>query len=249
MLFSIVTINYNNREGLERTIESVLSQTNRDFEYIVVDGGSTDGSVEVIRKYASGISRWVSERDGGIYNAMNKGLQMAQGDYINFLNSGDCFVDASALNLVDALLSEWRDVGFVYSDHFDSVSGNPLVYHPARPFWEQKTRFTHKGFCHQTAFVRRDLALRFPFDEGLKVAADYKMFYEIYSEGYNFAKVPTPVVAFDITGTSQQNHRLAFREDAMVRGVYPGVSYLYHYFLKFYYCPLKSRFWDFVRRK
>ena len=89
MRLSIITINYNNREGLRKTIESVVNQTYRNFEYIIIDGGSTDGSVEVVKEYADRISYWVSEPDNGIYNAMNKGVLAANGKYIQFLNSGD----------------------------------------------------------------------------------------------------------------------------------------------------------------
>ena len=97
MKYSIITINYNNRDGLRRTIESVVNQTFRDFEYIIIDGGSTDGSVEVIKKYADRIDYWVSEPDKGIYNAMNKGILQAHGEYLNFMNSGDCFYDEECL--------------------------------------------------------------------------------------------------------------------------------------------------------
>ena len=88
MKYSIITINYNNRDGLEMTINSVLGQSYQDLEYIIIDGGSTDGSVEVIKKYESRIDYWVSEPDKGVYNAMNKGIGKASGDYLNFMNSG-----------------------------------------------------------------------------------------------------------------------------------------------------------------
>ena len=91
MKFSIITVNYNNKEGLRNTIESVIHQTYRDFEYIVIDGGSTDGSVDILKKYDQQINYWVSEKDSGIYNAMNKGISKAHGEYLNFMNSGDCF--------------------------------------------------------------------------------------------------------------------------------------------------------------
>ena len=97
MKFSIITINYNNCEGLRRTIESVVNQTCHDFEYIIIDGGSTDGSVDVIKQYADQIDYWVSEPDKGIYNAMNKGVAVAKGEYCLFLNSGDSLHNNSAL--------------------------------------------------------------------------------------------------------------------------------------------------------
>lgn len=95
MKLSIITINYNNREGLRKTIESVVAQTTREFEYIVIDGGSTDGSVDVIKEFSDYIDYWVSEPDKGIYNAMNKGVKVAHGDYCQFLNSGDWLYDSN----------------------------------------------------------------------------------------------------------------------------------------------------------
>ena len=97
MKYSIITVNYNNKEGLRRTIESVIHQTYRDFEYIVIDGGSTDDSAEVLKEYDKDIDYWVSEPDGGIYQGMNKGIRKAQGEYLNFMNSGDCFYDNDIL--------------------------------------------------------------------------------------------------------------------------------------------------------
>ena len=96
--YSIITINYNNAEGLRRTIKSVVSQTFVDYEYVIIDGGSTDGSVDVIKEYENKISYWVSEKDGGIYNAMNKGVKVAHGEYLIFMNSGDIFYSDSVLS-------------------------------------------------------------------------------------------------------------------------------------------------------
>ena len=86
MKLSIITVNFNDAEGLERTIKSVISQTFHDYEFIIIDGGSTDGSVDVIKKYEDHIDYWISEKDGGIYQGMNKGLRQASGEYLNFLN-------------------------------------------------------------------------------------------------------------------------------------------------------------------
>ena len=91
MLFSIITINYNNSEGLRQTIDSVVSQTYHEYEYIVIDGGSTDGSVDIIGFFSDKVDYWVSEKDRGIYHAMNKGVAQAHGDYCIFMNSGDSF--------------------------------------------------------------------------------------------------------------------------------------------------------------
>lgn len=247
MKFSIITINYNNSKGLERTIRSVLSQTFHDYEYIVIDGGSTDGSVEVIKRYADRITYWVSEPDKGIYNAMNKGLKRAKGEYINFMNSGDCFADEAILQKVSHALRNNPD--FLYGDHYIYIPNITKEYRTPAPFWTQKTRFTHKGFCHQSSFVKRDLALRHPFDEQFKIAADYKMFYELYTEGCTYEYFPQAIAIFENIGTSQQHGKQAFREDAIIRGVYPGIAYHFHYLKKFYYYPFKSKLWDFIRRR
>ena len=98
MKFTVITINYNNVEGLRQTILSVVGQTCDDFEYVIIDGGSTDGSVGVIKEYEDKITHWVSEKDGGIYNAMNKGVKVAHGEYLIFMNSGDIFFDNKVLS-------------------------------------------------------------------------------------------------------------------------------------------------------
>ena len=91
--FSIITINYNNKIGLEKTLNSISSQKNKNFEFVIVDGGSTDGSVDLLRKNSKIISKYISEKDSGIYHAMNKGIKMSSGNYLIFINSGDCLVD------------------------------------------------------------------------------------------------------------------------------------------------------------
>ncbi|MFT4805390.1 MAG: glycosyltransferase involved in cell wall biosynthesis, partial [Psychroserpens sp.] len=100
MKLSIITINFNNAVGLKKTIESVVNQTSNDFEYIVIDGGSNDGSVDVIKEYEAKVSYWVSEVDKGIYHAMNKGILLAKGDYLEFLNSGDILVNETVIQKI-----------------------------------------------------------------------------------------------------------------------------------------------------
>src|SRR5574344_2795323 len=104
--FSIITINRNNKNGLEKTTKSIISQLFTDYEFIVIDGGSTDGSADVIRKYATHITYWISEPDKGIYNAMNKGITHAYGDYLNFMNSGDCFHSPAVLDEINRQLHD-----------------------------------------------------------------------------------------------------------------------------------------------
>ena len=124
MKFSIITINYNNKEGLEKTIQSVLGQTFHDYQFIIIDGGSTDGSLDIIKQNADHIDYWVSEPDGGRYPAMNKGIKQAKGDFLNFMNSGDTFhsptvlEDIAKMNLTeDIITGGFYDQGEGYQTH------------------------------------------------------------------------------------------------------------------------------------
>ena len=110
MKLSVITINYNNKEGLKKTIESVVSQIYQDFEYIVVDGGSTDGSIDIIREYDKHIDFWISEPDRGIYNAMNKGIKFSHGEFCLFLNSGDCLLSSTSISQVFPLIPRNIDI-------------------------------------------------------------------------------------------------------------------------------------------
>ena len=132
MKLSIITINYNNSIGLRKTIESVVSQTDNTFEYIIVDGGSSDGSVDIIKQYADKISQWVSERDGGIYNAMNKGVRMAHGEYIMFLNSGDILYDNNVIGHVLPKLKADICVGNLVSDKGGTCT--PFFFYQTKTF-------------------------------------------------------------------------------------------------------------------
>ena len=107
-MLSIITINYNNINGLQNTLQSVFCQSRHDFEWIVIDGGSTDGSKELLEKYTNRINYWVSEPDHGIYEAMNKGIKVAKGDYLQFLNSGDCLADK---DIIKQFCEVFLDIG------------------------------------------------------------------------------------------------------------------------------------------
>ena len=170
---SIVTINYNNSDGLKKTIESVLSQTFENFEFIIIDGGSTDGSIESIREFENNIDYWVSEKDNGIYNAMNKGMRVANGEYFFFLNSGDFFVGDDILEKV-----------IPYLDGTDIVYGDLLIAE-TNARWIKKYDhticffyFTYDTLPHQGSFISRNILSKFnlSFSESLKIASDWKFF-------------------------------------------------------------------------
>lgn len=151
-LLSIVTINLNNAIGLKKTFESVFSQNFTGFEFIVIDGGSTDGSREIIQSDADKLTHWVSEKDGGIYDAMNKGIASAKGQYLLFLNSGDYLNDSQVLAKVFA---EQPAHDIIYGDIIWETAGSYLdgIYPDQLTF----DYFTNDSLPHQGAFIRRQL--------------------------------------------------------------------------------------------
>lgn len=208
--FSIITINLNNREGLRKTILSVLEQECRDFEYIVIDGASTDGSIDVIRKYKRSITSWISEKDSGIYNAMNKGLARAGGEYIYFLNSGDFFYSPH-------VLSEIHGMGTVFDILCGRVMTTDGSIQKPSPLWgnQESFYFIIKNFCHQAAFMRTQLCKKHPFDETYKICADRKMLLSLlFEEDATFRPINNLIAYFDLSGISTTSDKVILAEDA-----------------------------------
>lgn len=204
MKLSIITVNYNDAIGLERTIKSVISQTYHDFEFIIIDGGSTDESVEVIKKYEEHIDYWVSEHDGGIYCGMNKGLHQAQGEYVNFMNGGDCFYSPQVLEQIFSLGIE---TDIITGTHVGSPHPNI-----------GKNGVTMYDLCtgaidHQASFIKREVALRHPYDEKYKIVSDWKFFIEaLIIDNCTFYYTDTIVVNVDMSGISNSNKVLNNQE-------------------------------------
>ncbi len=173
MKLSIITINFNNAAGLKRTFESVVAQTYDDFEYIVIDGDSNDGSKELINKYTSKISYSISEKDKGIYNAMNKGLNKAKGEYVLFLNSGDCLINSEILNKVAPYLIQ---TGIVYGDglFFKNDGTSEMIRIPE--VLDMK-HFSKTSLFHPSSFIRKELFDKFgPYNEENKIVSDWEFF-------------------------------------------------------------------------
>jgi len=175
MKLSIITINYNDKEGLRKTIQSVLSQTFTDYEYLIIDGGSTDGSLDVIKEYEDKITYWISEKDNGIYNAMNKGIVKSKGEYLQFLNSGDYLVNDAVFENMIAGLPEC-----------DMAYGNCVLVFPdgkTKTEYPNESGITFETFFratinHQSAFFNRKLFDKYGlYDEQLKLASDWKFFF------------------------------------------------------------------------
>ena len=196
MLLSIITINYNNIEGLKKTLESVLSQKFHDFEWIVIDGGSTDGSKELLESNNAEISYWVSEQDRGIYHAMNKGIALAKGEFCQFLNSGDYYIEADTLTKVFAS-TELADVN--YGDQWCASNGK-VVEKRTYPDKMSLSYLLKAPLGHQASFFRTSIIKEHLYREKYTISADRAFFLELYVHGHRFQHIKMPVVYFDTEG-------------------------------------------------
>lgn len=229
MRLSIVTINYNNLAGLRKTMESVFSQTCKDFEYIVIDGASTDGSAEYVRTQADKLTYWVSEPDTGIYNAMNKGVRAATGEYVLMLNSADSLVDEYVIARIMPEL-----------DGTDIVQGNTIEDHNDeqwrnRGYGRSNISFldVQRGhFLHQASFCKRDLFDKYGyFDESYRYVSDTIFFIKTLGYGgATFRYVDIDIANFDLTGFSCTNDERIRQqhwqeEQRMQHELFPGRLY------------------------
>ena len=199
---SIITINYNNAEGLKKTIESITRQSYKNFEYIVIDGASNDGSKEIILNNEKNISYWISEKDNGIYNAMNKGIRAASGDYVLFMNSGDFLYNETVVEDILKNLAEEDEI----------VYGNALLRNEKKK-WEviqehpRELNFSYfykQTICQQACVIKRSLfdAIFF-YNEDYKICADWEFFiYAIYVQHVRIRKIDFLITIYDTTGVS-----------------------------------------------
>ena len=200
---------YNAVDSLERTMLSVLGQTYDNVEYIVLDGGSTDGTVDVIRKYSDRLTHWVSEPDKGIYDAMNKGICKAAGEWILFMNAGDSFCNPDVLQRLEMERVN-DDVSVVYGDSI-SVYGEDHFHFPAKDL--ETLRESGMAFCHQAVFVRRSVLLSHPFDLSYRMLADYNLFRTLFLEGVKFEYKPIPVCIYGVDGGFTDRHQWLCRQE------------------------------------
>ena len=209
---SIITINYNNRDGLALTLESVKSQTFRDYEWIIIDGGSTDGSRELILADQEHFAFWCSEPDDGIYDAINKGITHARGEYISCMNSGDIFFAPDTLDKVFAVP---LTADIVYGDWYQVFPDGRRVFN-SMPYPLDFTIFYHHNICHQAMFVRTTALKEKGFDASYGVVADYARWMEMLFAGASFQKVDTVVCCYDMTGISSRG-KAGWEESQRIR--------------------------------
>ena len=210
MTLSIITINYNNRDGLRRTIDSVISQTWKDYEWIVIDGGSTDGSKELIETYQEHFAYWCSEPDKGVYNAMNKGIAKAQGEYLNFMNSGDCYAVADVLGNV---FSTPRFADIVSGQVIRRDNGKLLRVYDDNLLLQ----IYNDTINHQGSFIKKELFKNRRYDESLKIVSDWKFWIETILMGNANVQVINDVIAIqDMVGISNVDWDLMNKERQQV---------------------------------
>ncbi|MCI0921460.1 glycosyltransferase family 2 protein [Sphingobacterium rhinopitheci] len=207
---SIITIVYNNVRDIEYTISSVLKQTYTNIEYIVIDGASTDGTLAIIEKYKDNIATLVSEKDKGIYDAMNKGLALATGDYLLFLNSGDALYDE---NTVQTIVEKGNNADIIYGetklvDENREIIGNRR--HKAPEHFNWKSFQYGMNICHQAIYIKRDITS--PYDLQYQLSADIDWVIRAAKKAKTTQNVNCYVARYLVGGMSQKRHRQSLKE-------------------------------------
>jgi glycosyltransferase involved in cell wall biosynthesis len=196
---SIITVTYNCESLVGETLLSCINQTYENKEIIVIDGKSTDGTLSRVKKYESRLGVIISEKDNGIFDAMNKGISLASGEWIIFMNSGDSFVSDTTLSELKELLQN-SACGVIYAPHILRYNNHERLINDI-PFFEQKKLYRTMGFSHQSCLVRTSLASKYGFSPDFKLSADYKIIWSIYyDEKAMFIKSPTPIAVMDDNG-------------------------------------------------
>lgn len=217
MKVTVVTAVLNDAGHIEQTILSVISQTDIEIEYIIVDGGSKDGTLELIGKYKDKISLLISEPDRGVYDAMNKGIKYSTGDFVYFLNSGDVLLNPSILSKIK--LEELKEKNAIIYGNVIVAYGNIEALEKPRPFFNSKMKFKGIGICHQSMFFPGKLIRNEKYDLSYKIAADYDLAYRLWRKGTEFLYKDITIAKYDWgKGISSNPYKLldVYRENARV---------------------------------
>ncbi|SFE81808.1 glycosyltransferase family 2 protein [Thermophagus xiamenensis] len=248
VVVSVITVVFNEYSSIETTLKSVIGQSFDNFEYICIDGGSNDGTLELLEKYKKYFSEFISEPDAGVYDAMNKGLNYARGEWVIFINSGDQFCDKYVLENVFKSKIYCEDSAVIYGDTILDSSVGAIYSKSDRPFFQMDSFIKSKGICHQSVFVRRDVALKYKFNHNLKISADFKMLYDIYQAGYHFQYLEMPISMYKIDdGISKKNQIQAWKEDAIVIGIDNTMQFKIWFFFARCFFFLKKYFSKYFR--
>ncbi|HPF97441.1 MAG TPA: glycosyltransferase family 2 protein [Mangrovimonas sp.] len=221
MQISIITINYNHLEGLKKTMSSVLEQTWQGFEYIIIDGGSTDGSANYIESHSNQLAYWVSEPDKGIYHAMNKGIFKAKGEYLLFLNSGDHFFEQTVL---DEVHSQIKEYDLIYCDWQLVDNNSSKIFR-----YPDELHFSHMFFNslpHQSTFIKKALFDQVGlYDEDLKIVSDWKfMIIALFIYDCTYKHINSTLTTFYLDGISNKVDFIPEREQVLKQYFAPYVE-------------------------
>lgn len=229
-IVTVITVVYNGEASISDTITSVINQDYKNVEYIIIDGGSTDKTLEIIKSFGDKIDLWVSERDQGIYDAMNKGITLANGNWINFMNSGDRMTKPDTLSQI---FNQKPEADLVYGDALIEHEGYSVLFpvHPINTIWK------NSPFCHQACFVKSEVMKNYKFDLQYKIGADHDLFYRAYKNNLTFKYIPVLVCLFDgRDGTTKKRIVQAIKDkrDIALKHEYSTAKRLYYRFYILY---------------
>jgi len=205
---SIVTVTFNAEKVVEKTILSVVGQTWDNLEYLIIDGASKDGTLAIVDKYRDRIACVVSEPDKGLYDAMNKGIRMATGEWILFMNADDVFVDKDVVADVAAFIGTHPEAEVVYGNTEQILEHGVYTFRSETPYRDHKIMF-----CHQSVFVRADVLRTHPFELIYRYAADYEQLSHFYLEGRKFAHIDRTVARMELRGGVTMKNEIASAEE------------------------------------
>lgn len=225
---SVITVVFNDVKNIRKTMESFFSQTWEDKEYVVIDGGSTDGTLDVIKEYADRLAFWCSEKDGGVYDAMNKGISKVSGDWINILNSGDYYCSVNSLK--DAITSiDKENTDVIYGNSIQKQYGHELKKEASSDIRGMEYEPIYR---HGSSLVKTDIHKQYLFDLSKKndfgYALDWDVIYRMYKNGVRFTKTETYIETYDIEGMSNNPKQSAiYNYKISTRGTFNLMKFIH----------------------
>lgn len=210
-MITVVTVCYNASTVIEKTIRSVVSQSYGKLEYLIVDGASKDGTMAVVERFRESIEqrgRIVSEPDKGLYDAMNKGIRLASGDWVLFMNADDVFVDENTVADAAAFIEEHPEAEVVFGNTEHQFEHGTYTIRSTEPYRDHKLTF-----CHQSVFVRTEVLRSHPFDTRYRYAADYEQLSHFYLEGRRFAHLDRTIARMEMRGGTTYDNSIASAEE------------------------------------
>ena len=234
---SIIIAVLNAQDTVEETLLSALNQTYTDLEVIVIDGKSVDGTVDIIKKYTTSLAYWISEPDLSLYDAMNKGIQKATGDYCYFLNAGDIL---TAPTIFSELASKASLADVIYTDVIvkaDSGATRLVKAKPLTMLWQGMT------FCHQRSLSKKEWHLQYPFDLSYKIGSDYHFYVTLIQDNRLFDYIPLALAQVSSGGISDQQRFLTFTEWNSVWKTYKNLTLLQWLWKRYFYFRTRLALW------